>query len=68
MFGHYASVSAAANAQTLLTIGADMDCVEGGHCVMGVATVPNKVEVVVNSTAAAAVGAAFKSAFRMMIR
>ncbi len=44
MSGHYAPVSAAANAQTLLTIGADMDCVEGGHCVMGVAAVQESSE------------------------
>lgn len=63
----YGSVGAAAKAKKLVTISSDPACVKSGACVMGVITSP-KVEITVNRAAAQAVGAAFKAAFRMMIR
>jgi hypothetical protein len=64
---NYAAVGAAAKAKKIITIGTDAGCVKSGACVMGVATEP-KVEITVNRSAAEAVGAAFKAAFRMMIK
>jgi hypothetical protein len=63
---NYAAVGAAAKAKKLITIGSDSACVNSGACVMGVSTDP-KVEITVNRAAAAAIGVAFKAAFRMMI-
>ncbi len=63
---NYAAVGGAAKAKKLITIGSDPACVNSGACVMGVSTDP-KVEIVVNRATAAAVGVAFKAAFRMMI-
>jgi hypothetical protein len=63
---NYAAVGAAAKAKKLITIGSDPACVNSGACVMGVSTDP-KVEIIVNHATAAAVGASFKAAFRMMI-
>jgi hypothetical protein len=62
----YAAVATAANAKKLLTISGDKACAESGQCVMSVVTSP-AVEITVNDRAAAAVGAKFKAAFRMMI-
>ncbi|WP_374467790.1 hypothetical protein [Phenylobacterium sp.] len=64
---NYGAVGAAAKGKKLVTIGSDPACVRSGACVMGVTTVP-KVEITVNRAAAASVGAAFKAAFRMMIK
>jgi len=64
---NYAAVGAVAKARKLITIGSSPACVGSGACVMGVTTDP-KVEITVNRAAAAAVGAAFKAAFRMMIK
>lgn len=64
---NYAAVGGAAKGKKLVTIGSDPACVRSGACVMGVTTTP-KVEITVNRAAAAAVGAAFKAAFRMMIK
>ena len=64
---NYAAVGAAAKSKKLVTIGSDKACVASGACVMGVTTVP-KVEITVNRATAAAVGASFKAAFRMMIK
>lgn len=61
------NVGAAAKAKKLITIGSDPSCAASGACVMSVSADP-KVEIVVNRAAAAAVGAVFKAAFRMMIR
>ncbi len=61
------NVAAAAKAKKLITIGSDTACATSGACVMSVSSEP-KVEIVVNRAAAAAVGAVFKAAFRMMIR
>lgn len=61
------NVGAAAKAKKLVTIGSDAGCVASGACVMAVSGDP-KVEIVVSRSAAAAVGAVFKAAFRMMIR
>ena len=58
---------AAAKAKKLITIGSEVGCATSGACVMSVSADP-KVEIVVSRTAAAAVGAVFKAAFRMMIR
>jgi hypothetical protein len=63
---NYAAVGAAAKAKKLITIGSDPACVRSGACAMGVATDP-KVDITVNRATAAAVGASFKAAFRMMI-
>lgn len=60
-------VGAAARGKKIITIGSDMSCVTSGACVMSVSADP-KVEIVVSRSAAAAVGAVFKAAFRMMIR
>ena len=62
-----AAVGAAAKAKKLITIGSDASCAASGNCVMSVTTVP-KVEITVNRATAAAVGASFKAAFRMMIK
>jgi hypothetical protein len=62
-----APVGAAAKAKKLITIGSDVSCATSGACVMSVSADP-KVEIVVSRSAAAAVGAVFKAAFRMMIR
>lgn len=51
----------------IITIGSDPACVLSGACVVGVSTDPT-VQVVVNRKAAAAVGASFRPAFRMMIQ
>jgi len=64
---NYGVVGAAAKAKKIITIGSDRACVVSGACVMGVATDP-KVDITVNRAAAAAVGATFKAAFRMMIK
>lgn len=64
---NYGAVGAAAKARKIVTIGSSPACVNSGACVMGITTEP-KVEIVVNRSAAAAVGAAFKAAFRMMIK
>jgi hypothetical protein len=64
---NYAAVGSAAKGKKLVTIGSDPACVRSGACVMGVTTEP-KVEITVNRAAAASVGAAFKAAFRMMIK
>lgn len=60
-------VGAAAKAKKIITIGSDVSCATSGACVMSVSGDP-KVEIVVSRSAAAAVGAVFKAAFRMMIR
>ena len=64
---NYAAISALARSRRIITIGSDPVCVRSGACVMGVTTEP-AVQIVINRAAAAAVGAAFKAAFRMMIR
>lgn len=64
---NYAAVGSAAKAKKILTVSSAAACVTSGACVMGVTTVP-KVEITVNRAAAAAVGATFKAAFRMMIK
>ena len=64
---NYGAVGAAAKAKKLVTIASDPACVKSGACVMGVATEP-KVDITVNRSAAAAIGVAFKAAFRMMIK
>lgn len=64
---NYAAVGAVAKSKKALSISSDMACVKSGACVMGVAATP-KVEIVVNSATAAAVGAKFKAAFKMMIK
>jgi len=64
---NFAAVGAAAKAKKIVTVGDGSACVTSGACVMGVTTVP-KVEITVNRAAAAAVGATFKAAFRMMIK
>jgi hypothetical protein len=61
------NVGAAAKAKKLITIGSDASCATSGACTMSVLAEP-KVEIIVNRAAAAAVGAVFKAAFRMMIR
>jgi len=63
---NYGAVGGAAKAKKLITIGSDMACVKSGACAMGVETEP-KVSITVNRATAAAVGAVFKAAFRMMI-
>ncbi|WP_421933672.1 hypothetical protein [Phenylobacterium sp.] len=63
----YGAVGSAAKAKKMITIGSDPACVMSGACVMGVSTDP-KVDITVNRAAAAAVGATFKAAFRMMIK
>lgn len=63
---NYAAVGGAAKAKKIITIGSDSACVRSGACAMGVATEP-KVAITVNRATAAAVGASFKAAFRMMI-
>ena len=60
------AVVAAAKAKKIITIGSDPACVRSGGCAMGVSTDP-KVDITVNRATAAAVGATFKAAFRMMI-
>lgn len=64
---NYAVVGSNARAKRIITIGSDFACVQSGACVIGVSTDPT-VQIVVNHKAAAAVGAAFRAAFRMMIQ
>ena len=64
---NYGPVGAAAKGKKIITIGSDTACATSGACTMSVSADP-KVEIVVNRSAAAAVGAVFKAAFRMMIR
>ena len=64
---NYAVVGAAAKSKKILSISADMACVKSGACVMGVAAAP-KVEILVNTASAGAIGARFKAAFKMMIK
>ncbi|ADG08597.1 hypothetical protein B7G68_00355 [Caulobacter segnis] len=61
------AVVSAAKAKKIITIGSDVSCATSGACVMSVSGDP-KVEIVVSRSAAAAAGAVFKAAFRMMIR
>jgi hypothetical protein len=63
----YAAVGADARAKGVITIGSDSACVASGACVIGIYTDPT-VQIVVNHKAAAAVGASFRAAFRMMIQ
>jgi hypothetical protein len=63
---NYGAVSSQSKAKHIIAIGSDPACVQSGACVMGVSTDPS-VQIVVNHNAAAAVGASFKAAFRMMI-
>lgn len=63
---NYGAVGSAAKAKKLITISGDPACAASGACVMGVTTDP-KVDITVNRSTAGAVGAVFKSAFRMMI-
>lgn len=65
--GQFAAIAAAAASGKIVTISADMDCVRGGHCAVGVASSP-RVEILVSRTAAAASGASFASAFLMLIK
>jgi hypothetical protein len=60
------ALGAAGKAKHLITISSDKSCAAEGQCVMSVTTSPS-VEITVNHNAAAAVGATFKAAFRMMI-
>ena len=64
---NYAAVASDARAKHIITIGSDPACVREGDCVIGISTDPT-VQIVVNHTAAAAVGASFRAAFRMMIQ
>jgi hypothetical protein len=64
---NYAAVGSNARAKRIITIGSDFACVQSGACVIGVSTDPT-VQIVVNHKAAAAVGATFRAAFRMMIQ
>jgi hypothetical protein len=63
----YAAIGSAARVRHVLTIGSDLACVRDGACVVGISTDPT-VQIVVNHKAAAAIGASFKAAFRMMIQ
>ncbi len=63
----YGPVGAAAKSKNLVTIGSDPACATSGGCAISVSADP-KVEIIVNRATAAAVGATFKAAFRMMIR
>jgi hypothetical protein len=63
---NFGAVASAAKSHKLVTVATDHACVASGDCVLGVSTSP-KVEITVNRAAASAVGASFKSAFRMMI-
>ena len=62
----YSAVGAEAKSRKLVTIGSDPACASSGGCVMSVSTDPS-VQIIVSRSAAAAVGAVFKAAFRMMI-
>ena len=64
---NYAAVGGVAKSKKILSISSDMACVKSGACVMGVAASP-KVEIVVNTASATAIGASFKAAFKMMIK
>lgn len=63
---NYTVVGALAKGHRLVTVSTDKACAAAGACVLSVASSP-KVEITVSRSAAAAVGASFKSAFRMMI-
>jgi len=63
----FGAVQAYANANKVLSMGADVACVKGGQCVVGAETEPS-VQVYVNNAAAGAAGISFQSAFRMMIK
>lgn len=62
----YGAVGAEARSKHIIAIGSDPGCVQSGACAMGVSTDPT-VQITVNHNAAAAVGASFKAAFRMLI-
>ncbi|HTK36586.1 MAG TPA: hypothetical protein VL358_15045 [Caulobacteraceae bacterium] len=64
---NYAAAGSDARAQRAITIGSDFACVQSGACVIAISTDPT-VQIVVNHKAAAAVGASFRAAFRMMIQ
>ena len=64
---NFAAVGAEARARRVITIGSDPACVRSGACVIGISTDPT-VQIVVNQKAAAAVEAALRAAFRMMIQ
>jgi hypothetical protein len=64
---NYAAVGSDARAKHIITFGSDPACVRSGACVIGISTDPT-VQIVVNQKAAAAVGASFRAAFRMMIQ
>lgn len=62
-----ASIAAAANRSSVLTISSDRICVQSGRCVVGVAASP-KVQITVNRAAARAANIRFGSAFLMLIK
>lgn len=64
---NYAAVGAEARARHVIAMGSDPACVQSGACAVGVSTDPS-VQIVVNRKAAAAMGASFRAAFRMMIQ
>jgi hypothetical protein len=64
---NYAAVGSEARSKQIITIGSDFACVQSGACVVGVSTDPT-VQIIVNHKAAAAVGASFRAAFRMLIQ
>jgi hypothetical protein len=64
---NYAAVGSDAKSKHIITIGSDLACVESGACAIGISTEPT-VQIIVHQKAAAAVGASFKAAFRMMIQ
>jgi len=67
MGSHHAAIFAAASTQAILVISTDMDCVNAGNCVVGVASKP-KVEIIISSSARTAADISFKSAFLMMVK
>ena len=62
-----AQVATAAARLSLVTITADIACVQAGRCVVGISTTP-RVQITVNRAAAKAANIHFGSAFLMLVK
>ncbi|GER08060.1 hypothetical protein GCM10007972_10010 [Iodidimonas muriae] len=61
-----AAIAQTAQSSGIVTLSSDLACVQGGHCVVGIASAP-RVEIFVSRAAKDAVGASFASAFLMLV-
>lgn len=60
-------IAAAAARQSVLTVTADLACVQAGHCAVAISTTP-RVQITVSRTASKTANIQFGSAFLMLIK